>query len=88
MVYSANIGDIIDDSFLKANYSIVIDLWNEEGTHEFQFMLIVFLTLEYNFDTNFLLVVITAHIFAFFIIINSFLVALSNVFPVGNVLDI
>ena len=33
--YSANIGGIIDDSFLKANRSIVIYLCNEEVTHEF-----------------------------------------------------
>ena len=33
--YFANIGGIIDDSFLKANRAIVIYLCNEEGTHEF-----------------------------------------------------
>ena len=35
IVYSANIGGIIDDSFLKSNRAIFIYLRNEEGTHEF-----------------------------------------------------
>ena len=34
MVYSANIGVIIDDSFLEANRDIVIYLCNEEWTQE------------------------------------------------------
>ena len=33
--YSANVGGIIDDSFLEANCAIVIYLYNEERTHEF-----------------------------------------------------
>ena len=33
--YSANIGGIVDDSFLKVNRSIVIYLCNEEVTHKF-----------------------------------------------------
>ena len=35
-----------------------------------------------------MMVVITAHIFAFVITINLFLFALSNFLPVGNVLDV
>ena len=33
--YSANIGGIINDYFLKDNRAIAIYLCNEEGTHEF-----------------------------------------------------
>ena len=40
------------------------------------------------FFTNLVLVVIPAHIFAFVIMINSKLFVLSNVFPVGNMLNV
>ena len=33
--YSANIGGIIDDSFLEENLAIIIYLCNGELTHEF-----------------------------------------------------
>ena len=46
LFYSTNIGGIIDDSFLKANRAIGIFFCNEEGTHEFYFVLLVFLTLD------------------------------------------
>ena len=35
MVYSANIGGIIDDSLLEAKRAIVLYLRNGEWTHEF-----------------------------------------------------
>ena len=37
--YFANIGGIIDDSFLEANRAIVIYFCNEERTHELLFVL-------------------------------------------------
>ena len=51
-------------------------------------MLRVFLTLDYNFVTNLVLVIISAHIFALVIVIDSQLFALLDVFPFGNMLDV
>ena len=47
-----------------------------------------FLPLTRIFVTNLLLVIIPAHVFALVIVIDSQLFALSNVLPVGNMLDV
>ena len=53
-----------------------------------KFVLRIFLTLDYNFVTNLVLVIIPSHVFSLVIVIDSQLFVLSNVFPVGNMLDI
>ena len=51
-------------------------------------MLIIFLTLDENFVTNLVLVIVPSHVFSLVIVVDSQSVALSNVFPVGNMLDV
>ena len=47
-----------------------------------------FLTLDYNFFTNLVLVIIPSHVFSHVNVIDLQLFALPNVFPGGNMLDV
>ena len=48
----------------------------------------MFLTPDYIFFTNLVLVIILSHVFLLVIVIDSQLFALLNVLPVGNILDV
>ena len=48
----------------------------------------MFLTLDLNFVTNLVLVIVPSHVFLLVILIDSQLFAMPNVFSVGNMLDV